>query len=521
MLTRRSLLQVAALAALPQTTRAFAQGAGEPQRLNYETLTGIARDMATKSYVAVQGPDAKSLDPIDYDQHSAVREPVAKALFKGTAFPITFIPLGRLFPKPVQMFSLVDGVATEIRYDASLFDVPKDNPFGKLPPDAGFAGFRVHDGDGKQEPQPEADWTSFLGASYFRASGDERQYGVSARGIAIDTANPRPNSIEAFPAFTRFYLSPERQGIVEVLALLDGPEVVGAYRFRIRRRPNVVFDVECQLFFRKEVARLGIAPATSMYYYSETLRYSALDWRPEIHDSDGLAILTGSGEELWRPLNNPDKVIVSHFGDENPKGFGLLQRDRNYDHYHDDVRQERRPNLWVTPLGSWGKGSVQLVEIPTDSEYNDNIVAFWVPETPVKPGDQRGFAYRLAFSAGEPRPGRLARCTATRLTRGLPTPKEAQRPNVPPLERQFMVEFDGDVLEGLKLDEVKIDLQTSRGVLEEIRYWPEGNGAPRPWRVFFKLFADGDPPVELRMVLRKDGQPVSETWLYQFHPTPA
>jgi glucans biosynthesis protein len=251
-----------------------------------------------------------------------------------------------------------------------------------------------------------------------------------------------------------------------------------------------------------------------MYWYSETMKAKAVDWRPEVHDSDGLALWTGGGERIWRPLNNPARTLVSAFSDENPRGFGLLQRDRAFDHYMDGVYYERRPSLWVEPLGAWGKGAVQLIEIPTDDEIHDNIVVAWVPAEPARAGQRLSLSYRLHWLADEPYRAPLARCRATRLGNGgqpgLPRPKGV---------RKFMVEFAGPTLEqlpfGVKPEAV---LWASRGTFSYVFTEAVPNDVPGHWRAQFDLTVDGTDPVEMRLFLRNGTEILSETWLYQYHP---
>ena len=252
------------------------------------------------------------------------------------------------------------GSAREIVYRQSYFDMPEKHVAHSLPDGIGFAGFRVMAED------QTWDWLAFLGASYFRSPGAAKQYGMSARGLAIDTALP---SGEEFPRFSTFWLEavPGSRERVVIYALLESPSVVGAYRFDCAYANGVAMDVDMHIVARKPIERTGIAPLTSMYWYSETDKTKGLDWRPEIHDSDGLALWTGAGERIWRPLNAPPNVMTNSFVDENPKGFGLLQRDRIFDHYEDDgVFYNKRPSVWIEPLDAWGRGSVQLVEIPTN-----------------------------------------------------------------------------------------------------------------------------------------------------------
>lgn len=335
------------------------------------------------------------------------------------------------------------------------------------------------------------------------------------RGVAIDTAVA--DRSEEFPDFTRFHLFEPNDGSnVSVYALLEGPSVVGAFRFVMARSKGVVMDIEQTLYLRRTVELLGIAPLTSMYWFSETEKPNGIDWRPEVHDSDGLAMWTGAGEHIWRPLNNPINTITSSFLDDNPKGFGLLQRDRDFDHYLDNVYYDRRPSVWVEPIGDWGKGSIQLIEIPTDDEIHDNIVAIWVPEKKGVAGSQTTLRYRLHWLADEPYPTPLARCVATRLGRGgqpgKPRPKGV---------RKFVLDFLGGPLAGLPSGvKPEFHVTASRGEISPYRIVEAvPDGVAGHWRVEFDLArVQGAEPVELRLYLTAEGQVASETWLYQYHP---
>jgi glucans biosynthesis protein len=357
---------------------------------------------------------------------------------------------------------------------------------------------------------------AFLGASYFRAIGELYQYGLSARGLALDTAVA--GRAEEFPDFTKIYIETPRDGddSVTIHALLEGPSVVGAYRFVMARDKGVTMDIDQALFLRKDIDRFGIAPLTSMYWFSDTAKPTAVDWRPEVHDSDGLAIWTGWGEHLWRPLNNPPHTVASAFSDENIKGFGLSQRDRVFDHYQDGVFYEKRPSLWVEPKGAWGKGAVHLIEIPTDDEIHDNIVATWVPAEPARAGAKYDLSYRMYWQADEPFATDLARCVATRLGNG-GQPGQPRPQGV----RKFLVEFLGgplvDVPFGVKPEMV---LEASRGRFTDYRLIEAvPNGVPGHWRAQFDLAdVDGTEPVELKAMLKLDGEIASETWMFQYHP---
>ncbi|MBE7202456.1 MAG: glucan biosynthesis protein, partial [Parafilimonas terrae] len=272
-------------------------------------------------------------------------------------------------------------------------------------------------------------------------------------------------------------------------------------------------------YMRRSVERFGMAPLTSMLWYAEGMsRFLASDWRPEVHDSDGLLMQTGAGELIWRPLNNPPKLSVSAFTDRSPKGFGLLQRDRVFDHYVDDGFEENRPDIWVEPQGDWGAGSVQLIEIPTHQETDDNIGALWVPADPPKAGDKRSFAYRLRWAVREPVATDLARCVATRATKASWLAEADRRPGRANLVRQFMLEFEGAALAGLDPEKTSVALMLSRGSAEEVGATWAPYGKPSPWRVFFKVYAEGAEPVEMRLQLKSGDRLLSETWAYRYDP---
>lgn len=523
--TRRTLLS--ALAALPATViaeRVLGQAAAGRRALDYgperpfdfDTLRRRAAEMARQAYVPPYRPAPDVTHAIDYDAHGRIRFRTDLAPFAdgSGAYPVVFFHLGRFFQKKVGMHIVQGGRAREILYSAEYFDMPADSPARRLPADAGFAGFRLQEATSRSDWRTQ-DWVAFLGASYFRAIGDLNQYGLSARGLAIDPASP--HGPEEFPDFTEVYIEAAPRGSTEqfIYALLDSPSVTGAYKFTVRRATGVEIDVEKHLHLRRDVYRLGIAPLTSMYWYSETRRPTMVDWRPEVHDSDGLQLLTGRGERLWRPLNNPARTIVSSFVDENPRGFGLMQRDREFGHYMDGVYYERRPSLWVEPVGHWGRGAVQLIEIPTDDEIHDNIVAAWVPEAPARAGQSMSFSYKTWWQAEEPNVGPLARVVATRLGNGGQPGTDRPRG-----VRKFMIEFLGgplrEVPRGVTPD---LHVAVSRGAVEGYqRTEAVPNEVIGHWRTQFDLRVAGEDPVEMRAWLSMNGTPVTETWLYQYHP---
>lgn len=514
----------ASLAALGFPLQAFADNTlklSNPSVFSFETLISQAKTLAQQTYRVPTTASRDILDKIDYEQHGKIHFDTNKALFADGPgqFPATFFHLGRYFQIPVHMH-LVEGngqVAREIIYDESYFDMPADSPAHQLPKGSGFAGFRFQEsrtGNQSKLNWRKNDWVAFLGASYFRAIGDLYQYGLSARGIALNVA--QYNAPEEFPTFTHFYFVPPKKNsdTVIVYALLEGPSITGAYKFTMQRKDNVIMDIETALFLRKDVERFGIAPATSMYWFSESVKGTGVDWRPEVHDSDGLAIWNGQGERIWRPLINPPHTTASAFVDNNPHGFGLLQRDHHFDHYQDGVMYDRRPSLWVEPIEGWGEGSVQLVEIPTDDEIHDNIVAMWVPKAPAKAGNSYRLKYRLHWQKDEPYPSPLARCVATRLGNG-GVPGQPRPQNV----RKFMVEFVGKPLEKLPFGvHPEAVLSSSRGSFSYVFTEAVPNGVPGHWRAQFDLTVDGNEPVDIRLFLKQGDETLSETWLYQYHP---
>lgn len=501
-----------ARAEAPSIQRQIDFGPAAP--FSFERLKEEAARLVKEPYRQPMIPSPEITSQIDYETWGQIKQNPDRSLYAvgKERFPVEFFHLGMFFKKAIHVFAVDNGEAREVVYTPDYFDMPATSVAHSLPKGAGFAGFRLQEAkDGKLDWRKN-DWVAFLGASYFRAIGELRQYGLSARGVALDTWVSGRS--EEFPDFTHVYIGPETADGVYVHALLEGPSIVGAYRFLMTRGKGVVMDIDCKLFLRGDFQRFGVAPLTSMYWFSETKKPTAIDWRPEVHDSDGLSMWTGAGERLWRPLNNPAVVTASAFSDNNPRGFGLMQRDRNFDHYLDGVFYDRRPSVWVEPKGQWGKGAVQLVEIPTDDEIHDNIVMVWVPEKPAVAGSEFDFSYRLHWLADEPYPTELARCVATRLGNGgqpgKPRPKGV---------RKFMVEFLGGPLEklpyGVKPEPV---LTASRGSFSYVFTEAVFDGVAGHWRAQFDLTVEGESPVEMRLFLRNGDTVLSENWLYQYHP---
>ncbi len=479
-----------------------------PERFDFAVVQKLAQKLASQPYVRDDASLPEVLAELDYDRYRDIRFKPEFSLWRDTGLPfqVQFFHRGFLYRDKVVINVVEDGKPKRLEYTSDWFDFGK-TPLGPFEGDLGFAGFRLHYPIKRDGYYDEI--VVFQGASYFRAVGLGQTYGLSARGLAIDTGLSRA---EEFPVFREFWIekpAPDAREIV-VYALLDSPAVAGAYRFVIRPGLDLTMDVQSRLYFRHGVERLGIAPLTSMFFRGENTEYLIDDFRPEIHDSDGLAIARGSGEWLWRPLNNPRQLRISVFHDDHLKGFGLIQRDRNFDHYQDlEALYQRRPSAWVEPLGDWGAGSVYLIEIPSDQEKYDNIVAFWVPDQASAEGKEMAFDYRLYFTRDERLPKSLGKAQATRIGAGGIDPIDSKR-------RRFVIDFAGQALahygEKAKLE---AQLDASAGTLSNVVV--HKNFETGAWRLSFELdTSEAEPPVELRAWLRSGKEALTETWLYQW-----
>ncbi len=505
--------QALPLSAVITGGRAQAAKLSGTRPFSYGWLKGHARSLAAEPWQSREGDLPESLRDLSWDDYQAIRFRPDKALWRedDIAFRVQLFHLGLYFKSPVRIHEVENGQARELAYQPDYFRYEGEQPLETLPEDLGYAGFRVH-----FHTDYERDLAAFLGASYFRAVGSDMQYGLSARGLAINTGLDRE---EEFPRFSAFWLekpSPGSHQLV-VYALLDSPSTTGAYAFTMTPGANMEMTVDVALYPRKPIERVGIAPLTSMYQAGENDRRMANDWRPEIHDSDGLAVHNGQGEWLWRPLVNPRSVVVNSFVDKNPMGFGLLQRDREFANYQDDgVYYDKRPSAWVEPQGEWGDGSVMLVEIPTKDETFDNIVAFWNPEEPLEPGNEYLYAYTLTWGAAPPyQPRELATVQATRTGIGGVIGQEREY-----FSWRFAVDFAGGPLPMLSDDaEVEPVITASRGRVEITSARPLSS--IEGYRAMFDLVPDDSlEPIDLRLQLKMGEQTLTETWLYQYTPPP-
>jgi glucans biosynthesis protein len=476
---------LAAASALPGGVRAATSGRlGPAKPFSWDRLVDEAHALARKAYVPI--PDSPRA-AADYDAAVKLTYGDTEAI----AGNVRLFPATRgTAPKPVHIAIVENGQARAIVDTAGLFVGT-----GNTDP----VGFRVMDATGR------SDWLAFQGASYFRSSGARDQYGLSARAIAIDTGL---STGEEFPAFTHFWIEQTGPDTVRIHALLDGPSLTGAYAFECRKgAQGVTQDVTAALFLRKNVAQLGLAAASSMFWYDQASPPTRRDWRPEIHDSDGLAIWAGNGERIWRPLENPSVARLNSLRAASPKGFGLLQRDQAFDHYQDDgVFYDRRPSLWVEPKGDWGAGAVCLYEMPTDGETLDNIALFWKGDKPARAGERRDFAYRLTWTSQDPSADRTARCVD--LYEG-----PGGSPGSPPLPgvRKFVFDFAGPALVGLdRSSGVTPDTDLPKGAIVSAVAYPVAR-SDALWRVMLDVRAKDLTQPQFRLFLKRGKTALSET----------
>lgn len=476
--------------------------AGEP--FDRTTLIERARMLAEAPYEEPAQELPGDLADLTYDQYRQIRFRPERRIGQdeGQKFTVDLLHSGFIYQTPVRLFMVEDGIARPITYDPGMFDYGETlTPTAEdaaLP----FSGIRVH--FPIDQPDKMDEFLVLQGASYFRAIARGQVYGLAARGLAIKTGEPDG---EEFPTFTGLWIErPEPDARVLVIhALLDSPSCTGAYRLTVRPGDETVIDVEVALFAREDLPSVGLAPLTSMYLFGPANRAGFDDARDAVHDSDGLQILTGGGERLWRPLTNPGELQVSSFGDRGPLGFGLVQRERRFEEYEDlDARFERRPSVWVEAVGDWGAGRVELIEIPSSRETNDNIVAFWRPEAPIPEGGPWTLAYRMRWTGKPTFSDSLAEVMATRS--GWIADNE---------RREFVVDFDLAPLQGV--EGIVLDVTSNAGKIAKprVRSMPDLN----LMRASFELAPEDETLIELRAVLSAGDRRLSETWLYRWTPT--
>ena len=475
----------------------------------FEQVAALAKERASSGFRG-KADLPKELHGLSQDQYRQIRNRPARHYWASSRLPfeLAFFHSGWQFD-PVKLNEITSSGVHEIKFSSDYFDYGKSGVEPEKLKSGSFAGFRVL--YPINAPKQRDEVLSFLGASYFRGLGHGQRYGASARGLAIDTAEA---SGEEFPRFVEFWI--ERPGgsarELVIYGLLDSPRMSGAYRFVLKPGVDTAVEVKSRLFMRDKPTKVGFAPLTSMYYFGENQRGASEDYRPEVHDSDGLSVRLSTGEWIWRPLVNPKRLLVTSFAATNPAGFGLMQRDRDFSHYEDlGARPDLRPSVWVEPRGAWGAGRIELVQIPAPDETNDNIVAYWVPDQ--LPGARKpiDLEYRLLWEKDlETRP---PHSWVAQTRRG----RSFQRS--PDGSIGLLVDFEGPALREISSEtqpEGEFTVEGNAKLLERTTLRNEATGG---WRTLLRIRrVDDTKPVELRGGLRAGDSVLSETWSYILPP---
>jgi glucans biosynthesis protein len=511
---RQALALVAGVAVAAGPLSASAQGQaptlsviqttlGEGQRFEPAAVTELARALSRRPYAAVPSDLPEALSNLSYEQYIGIRALPTAQIWGGEGRGFVLEPLHRgfVFSAPVLLFTVEDGSVRRVAYGRNRFEFGRVNVPANLG-DLGFSGFRLFTTGWGGRPE---EFALVQGASFFRALARGQIYGVVARALTLRPAEARG---EEFPFFRAFWLerpSPGTNALV-IHGLLDSESVAGAVRMTFRPGDMTIVDVETALFPRANLEHVGFGGMGSSYFFGPNDRRSVDDIRPAVHKSKGLQMLNGSGEWLWRALRNPQTLQISAFVDRNPRGFGLLQRDRDYAAFQDDAqRWERQPSLWIEPIGEWSEGAVQLIEIPSESEINDNILAYWRPKAPMPAGSEVAFSYRQFWCWHPPERPELATVAGTRVGRG----SGARR-------RRFIVDFTGEMLNSTPLTDLRANATAAPGTIQSLRIWAYPDR--KTLRVAFELDPGGENASEMRLLLESAGKPASETWLYRWTP---
>ncbi|UYH50952.1 glucan biosynthesis protein G [Candidatus Kirkpatrickella diaphorinae] len=505
---RRDILKLGAGASVLNLTglqKAFAKDPAATTRFDANTVREKARKLARSAYAAPAQTLPSQINNLNFDQFRGIEFRSERALWAedDLYFDVEFFPRGFLYRPKILMNEVIDGETHPIAYDPDMFKY-QDQQL-RVTDDLGFSGLRLRCPLNKDDMKEEC--AVFLGASYFRAVAKGQNYGLSARGFANGTGDPKG---EEFALFREFWLEKPQPGVKSVVihALMDSPSVVGAFHFTIKPGDTTVFDVQTSFFPRENISKGGIAALTGMFYFDSNNRHHVDDWRPGAHDSEALQMWTGERQQLFRPLNNPIDLQFSAFHDVNPQGFGLMQRRRAFRDFEDlALFYEKRPSLWIEPVGNWGEGAVDLVEIPTPNEVNDNIVSFWRPAEPMKSGNEYSYTYRMYWGWDTPWPTDMARIGATRIG------EVTDHPDA----RQIVVDFTGKPFENLP-DNASFHLiwETSAGSVKNVVVEPNPN--IKGWRTMFEFYPKDAKIAELQCQLANDQGPVSEKWIYRWTP---
>jgi glucans biosynthesis protein len=479
----------------------------ERATIDHDYVRNLAEKLAEKPYRERKADLPAFFRDMTYDDYARIRFIPENSLWLGDNLPfiMQFFHPGGLHKKPVVLHEFSDTHVQRIPFLRTYFDYQDLNAPARIPGSLDYAGFRILSHINAPDRWDED--VSFLGASYFRALAKDQRYGISARGLAINSGGA-----EEFPDFVSFWIGKPTGNATSVTihALLDSPSVAGAYTFVMTPGVETIIDAHASLFFRATVSNLGLAPLTSMFWFGENSADHHGDFRQEVHDSDGLLVAPDAATRLWRPLTNPPQLRVTDFNAAAPVGFGVLQRDRIFRDYEDtEARYERRPSVWIEPSGGWPPGRVRLVELTAINEYNDNVVAFWSPLEQPAAGSQLEFAYRMHWTNEATFGGPPAWVRATRQTVQVERPKRTK----------YVIDFDGPGVTSLASD-AAITAEVTTGpqvaILDQRLFRNDIDGS---WRLAVLLDAPAaDTPQEIRARLVSEGKPISETWVSTWQP---
>ena len=520
-MTRISAASIGLLTAAAFSALLALAGIATAETMDFDILTKKALELSKEPYKP--RPELE-LPKMNYEQFHDILFRPERAVWKSEKLPyqLQFFPVGWIHKKAVTVYEIENGRVLPMPMDTEMFTHAKDKSGKAIELPNAISGFRIHS---QLRPAVKMDeFLVFMGASYFRALANGMGYGISARGISLNTAHPDG---EEFPDFTTFWVVKPDAGdaTITIYAMLDGPSCTGAYRFIVSTGETTTATVHASLFMRKAVAQLGIAPLTSMFWYGENSYPRPQDYRPEVHDSDGLLIGEQGGDWIWRPLLLSPAIRHCTFSVSAPKGFGLLMRDRNFDHYQDlGAHNENRPTLWVEPIGTWDAGRIHLVELPTKNEYMDNIVAFWEPGQKAGAEARFDLQYRLTWLRDSPQLSPVGRVIATRRTSICQIKEyEMYSSSYEPYNIDELQEFtiDYSAIKGIPCDErfkPDIKFESSPGA-ELVKSFIVANPETGGWRVFLQLrFTEKSRAVDLNLKLLQNKKIVAEKWNYLWQP---
>lgn len=499
-------------AGLAEAAAAQPRPGGEPAAIpaggtsfSSSTVASLAQEVASKPYKPPAKPSLGSLATISPDDYAQISYRPEKIVWGSDNLGFAIEPLhpGANVTGQMQIFLVERGMARPLQYDPANFN------FGKIKPPAANAnldhsGFRILKVDRNGTVAPVA---SFQDASYFAAIVPNQTWGLIARPLTV-RATSGPG--EEAPQIRMVWIEQPSvaSNTLVIHALIDTPSLAAAYQFTLRANDVVIVDTECTIFARNAVGHFGLAATQATYFFGAIERRNTDDVRPAAHEIKGAQILTGAGEWIWRPVTNRSAVQISGFIDTNPRGFGLLQRDRAFDDFLDDENQwQRRPSLWIEPIGEWGPGEVTLVEVPAASQNNKNIAMYWRPKAGLASGSKSHFAYRQFWCWTPPEQPPGAMVTLSRVGRLSNNPQNARR--------RFLVQFTGGPIGDEKeFADLKPKVWASAGKLLSVRTFRSSR--QKNLRVLFDFDPGSEPSIEFRLVLESKDKPVSETWLYRW-----